>query len=345
MPKWKGDRPKYMWPRWRNGRWQTFYRRGGRCTLIRGEHLTAEWWASYADLHAGFEQTKPDGPRYGTLAHVAIEYKNGPKWSKLAEKTKTNYHAEIDALIELFGDAKVDQITRGVVVRLRDRIAEKRSPRAAIERIKVLRILLGQAYDMDLVDRNHALKIGNPIGYKAEPWRHWEDDEIELFLKGAQPRWRRAVTVLLYTGLRVGDAIKICRSDIKNNVLRWVTSKKKTPVVIPLHRDLIDELSRPMDVESVDYLIVGVKGSRFKHVTSVNHGIVKEFKLLGIDNPPPVHGLRKNAVMRLLQAGCSIEDVQAVTGQSADMVTHYGQQYDRERRARAAILKLEQLRK
>ena len=340
MPNWKGDRPKYMWPRWKSNRWDTFYRRNGKYTLIRGKPGTAEWWENYAEIHKGFEATKPEGPRYGTLAHVAVEYKNGPKWSKLADKTKTNYRAEIDALVDLFGDAKVDQITRSVVIGLRDKIAETRSPRAAIERIKVLRILLGQAYDMDLVDRNHALKTGNPIGYKSEPWRHWEDDEITLFLNHAAPRWRRAVNVLLHTGLRVGDAIKVRRGDIKDNVLRWVTNKTSTPVVIPLHKELIHELSLPMDVESV-YLLASVKGRPFKLVTSINHGIVREFKRLGIDNAPPIHGLRKNAVMRLLEAGCEVDDVHAVTGQSREMIAHYGQKYDRERRARAAILKLE----
>lgn len=340
MPKWKGDRPKYMWPRWKNNRWDTFYRRKGKYTLIQGTPGTAEWWANYAEIHKTFEPAKREGPTYGTLAHVAVEYQNGPKWSKLANKTRTTYRTEIDELLSLFGDAQVDQITRSVIVGLRDKVAETKSPRAAIERIKVLRILLGQAYDMDLVDRNHARNIGKPIGYKAEPWRHWEDEEISLFLSHAAPRWRRAVNVLLHTGLRVGDAIRVRRSDIKDNVLRWVANKTGTPVVIPLHSQLKFELSLPMEVESV-YLLASQKGLPFKLVTSINHGIVREFKRLGIEKPPPIHGLRKNAVMRLLEAGCEVDDVHAVTGQSREMIAHYGQKYDRERRARAAILKLE----
>lgn len=339
MPRWRGDRPKYVMPIHRNGRWHTYYRRGEKIIPIAGDPGTAAWYASYAEIHETFEPVKPEGPRYGTLAHVAAEYQQGQRWAALANKTKATYRAEVEALVELFGDAKVDQISRGVIVSLRDKIAKTKSPRAAIERIKVLRLLLGQAYNMDLVDRNHAMKIGPPVGYRAEPWRHWDDDELSLFLSHSAARWRRAVMVLLHTGLRAGDAVKVRRSDIKDGLLRWVAHKTNTPVVIPIHSELAAELERPMSVESM-FVIAGSKG-RPLLVGSISSGVAKEFRRLGIDQPPPIHGLRKNAVMRLLSVGVEIEDIHAITGQSHEMIKHYGKQYDRERRARAAILKME----
>ncbi len=53
------------------------------------------------------------------------------------------------------------------------------------------------------------------------------------------------------------------------------------------------------------------------------------------------HGLRKSAVCFLLEAGCSVEEVMAVTGQSRDMVDHYAADLNRQRLARRAIAKWE----
>lgn len=340
MPTWRGPMPDYLQPVRKGDKWHTYYRRAGQRFTIKGEPGTAEWWSNYAEIHAGFEPVRPDRPRLGTFAHVVAEYMESAKWLNLKDKTRVTYLAEIQELQKTLGDAKPDQITRPVIVTLRDRVAETKSARAAIERIKVLRILLGHAYDMGLVDRNHALKLPAPVGYRAEPWRPWTDDEIELFLKHAAPRWRRAVMVLLYTGLRVGDALSIRRKDIKGGILRWTASKTSVELVIPIHSSLAAELELPMEVESL-YLIHSLQGRQIKLTTSVNHGIVREFKRLGIDKPPPVHGLRKNAVMRLLEVGCTRDEVRAMTGQSDEMIDHYGQKFDRERLSRAAVTKLE----
>ena len=53
------------------------------------------------------------------------------------------------------------------------------------------------------------------------------------------------------------------------------------------------------------------------------------------------HGLRKSAVVFLLEAGCSIAEVASITGQSWKMVEHYARQVSQRRLAAEAILKWE----
>ena len=53
------------------------------------------------------------------------------------------------------------------------------------------------------------------------------------------------------------------------------------------------------------------------------------------------HGLRKSAVVMLLEAGCTTAEVAAITGQSFDMVEHYAKQVNQKKLAVAAILKWE----
>lgn len=53
------------------------------------------------------------------------------------------------------------------------------------------------------------------------------------------------------------------------------------------------------------------------------------------------HGLRKSAVVFLLEAGCTDAETAAITGQSRDMVEHYAKKVNQHRLATAAILKWE----
>src|SRR5207253_1724489 len=55
------------------------------------------------------------------------------------------------------------------------------------------------------------------------------------------------------------------------------------------------------------------------------------------------HGLRKSAVVMLLEAGCTDAEVAAITGQSREMVVHYAQQVNQRKLAAAAVLKWEAL--
>ena len=50
------------------------------------------------------------------------------------------------------------------------------------------------------------------------------------------------------------------------------------------------------------------------------------------------HGLRKSAVVTLLEAGCSDAEVAAITGQSRQMIEHYAKQVT-QKLAASAILK------
>jgi biotin operon repressor len=51
--------------------------------------------------------------------------------------------------------------------------------------------------------------------------------------------------------------------------------------------------------------------------------------------------LRKSAVVFLLEAGCTDAEVSAITGQSRQMVEHYGRQLNQKKLAASAVLKWE----
>ena len=59
------------------------------------------------------------------------------------------------------------------------------------------------------------------------------------------------------------------------------------------------------------------------------------------DNNRVFHGLRKSAVVFLLEAGCTDAEVSSITGQSRQMVEHYAKQVNQKKLAAAAVLKWE----
>jgi len=50
-----------------------------------------------------------------------------------------------------------------------------------------------------------------------------------------------------------------------------------------------------------------------------------------------IHGLRKTAVCRLLEAGCTDAQVGAVTGQSREMISHYAERVNQKTLASDAM--------
>ncbi|MDH3664127.1 MAG: tyrosine-type recombinase/integrase [Alphaproteobacteria bacterium] len=322
----------------RQGRPYFYYRRHGQFQRIWGEPCTAEWIDNYSRIHAAFEPRNMPDKKAGTFAAAAQAYMASPRFQNLATRTKGNYRIELDRLMPILGRSPLKNITRGVIIKLRDKLAES-SPRRAIEAIKVVNQVFERARDIDMIAANPAQGIGKPVGYKADPHRQSSLDDIETFLEGAQPVWRRALMVLLHTGLRREDAIRLRREHVRGGRIRIKTSKTKIDVVIPVSSALAVELDRPLQIDGLT-LIVGTRGRPIRGDV-LSHSIGKEAKRLGIEKPSPLHGLRKNAVMYLIEAGLSVEEVRAITGQSRQMIEHYGQAYNHEKVVDAAVRKLD----
>jgi hypothetical protein len=115
--------------------------------------------------------------------------------------------------------------------------------------------------------------------------------------------------------------------------------KTKVDVVIPITPALAAKLDLSLEIEGLT-LIVGRRGGPIRG-DALSHSIEKKAKRLGIKKPSPLHALRKNAVMHLIEAGLSVEEIRAITGQSRQMIEHYGQAYNREKVVDAAVRKLD----
>jgi len=125
---------------------------------------------------------------------------------------------------------------------------------------------------------------------------------------------------------------------ISGGLLAVKQGKTGKRLAIPLHKDLravLDTIPKRAvtiltSAEGTPWTPDGFQTSWRKHrpAVVVEKGLV-------------FHGLRKSAVVTLLEAGCTDAEVSAITGQSRAMVEHYARMVNQEKLARSAILRWE----
>jgi integrase len=146
---------------------------------------------------------------------------------------------------------------------------------------------------------------------------------------------RLAFDILLYTAQRVGDVVRMHRSDIRNGVITVVQQKTGAEVFVPLH----PALGRSIKAAPASGIyLVGDKNGRPITRRTLTVLISVATKAAGLPAECVAHGLRKAALRRLAEHGATSKEMQAISGhRSLAETERYTQQADQRRLARAAI--------
>jgi integrase len=163
----------------------------------------------------------------------------------------------------------------------------------------------------------------------------WPVDLVEMALE--DPQMRLPVGLLYFTGQRIGDVVRMGRGNLAQGVLSVTQQKTGKKLWITVHKRLAAILEADAPKGAMLFLV----NEHGKPLTDsgLRQRIQKWASARGFKIVP--HGLRRNAVNALLQAGCSAAEVGAITGQSLQMVEHYAKERNVEQLARGAILKFE----
>ena len=148
---------------------------------------------------------------------------------------------------------------------------------------------------------------------------------------------RRLIDMALYTGQRGGDLIKMLWSQYDGEGIQVVQGKTGARVWIPAHRDLQALLAEIPRNAAVILTRNGRPWASHNYIRRV-HAAVTKAGFSGYS----LHGLRRNATTRLLEAGCTTDEVKSITGHATTaMVELYGRDVNQRRMARSAVAKLE----
>jgi integrase len=187
------------------------------------------------------------------------------------------------------------------------------------------------------IDPTAGVKAPRP---RTEGFHAWTEAEISQY----EARWplgtreRLAFGVLLYTGLRRGDAVRAGPAMVTGGLLTIKTEKTGRELVLPILAPLRQSLEAgPVGRET------WIAGERGGPLTKESFGtwFKSACKGAGLAHCS-AHGLRKAGATRAANGGATVAQLEAIFGwDGGGMASLYTKKADRERLAREAMSKLE----
>jgi integrase len=210
--------------RHRRAVWYVRIGKGPRIRL-RAEFGSPDFDAEYQTALSGRPRPRKAGPRAGTLAWLLERYRETTAWTTLSAATRRQRENIFKHVLDTAGEQPFVKITEQTIVAGRERRAS--TPAQARNFLDAMRGLFRWAFDAKHVARDPTASIKNPKRKKGPGFKKWSEEEVERY----EARWalgtkeRVWLDVLLYTGLRRGDAVIIGRQHVRNGVATLQTEK------------------------------------------------------------------------------------------------------------------------
>jgi integrase len=338
MLKTKSGLPKYCcWNTDQHGRRRVRFRKRGFTTYVAGIPWSEDFMRQYAAAlegvkaqlaNIGAHRTKP-----GSVNALCVSYYRSPEFRGLKPSTQAMRRNIIERFRNEHGDKPVARLGRAHIT---DIIGAKAStPEAANNLLKVLRVLLNYAVGIAMIALNPALTVKRYRG-RGGGFHTWTEGEIKQF-ESRHPignRARLGLALLLNTAQRRSDVVRMGWQHVRGDSIAVRQQKTDTPLLIPMHPDLVQALAS-VPKTNLTFLLTE-KGAPFTPA-GFGNWFRKKCDLAGLPQCS-AHGLRKAAATRLANAGCSANQIMAVTGhKSLSQVAPYVRDADQQRLARQAL--------
>lgn len=286
--------------------------------------------ASYAAF-LGARERRNNVAESPTVKFASNSYQRDPKFKRRAASTQDTYLTYIKILEDEMGDAPVADVKRADIRYMLDKMSDR--PGAANMLALVCRNIFAFAIEREWVDANPASGIA-AFEQSDDTHEPWPETLVAEAL--ADPDVRLPVALLYYTAQRIGDVCKMRWNDVRDGFIEVKQQKTDKELDIRLHSDLRTILEQTPKAAMT--ILVGPKGGALRTAT-LRLRLQAWAAARGHEVVP--HGLRKNAVNALLEAGCSVGETSAISGQSLAMVERYAKRRNNRKMGDAAILKWE----
>jgi len=200
-----------------------------------------------------------------------------------------------------------------------------------------MRGLFRWAHQAKLVKVDPTAGVGNPRLKAGDGFMAWTEEHVAAY----QARWtlgtreRVWLDVLLYTGLRRGDAVRLGRQHVRAGAIRAEKNGVEVPVKI------YPVLQLTLDAGPCGDLAF-ICGERGQPLTKGDLRKYVQGRMQGGWLPGSAHGVRKIAATRMAEAEAMESELMAVFGWiDAKMATHYTRTANRKRLAAQSMTKLE----
>ncbi|KPU83518.1 hypothetical protein JI58_08640 [Marinosulfonomonas sp. PRT-SC04] len=275
-----------------------------------------------------------------TFSHVIDRYERSPEFVRLAPRTKADYRKHLSFLDEKIGHLEPKSIERFHVIQWRDTWAKK-SPHTANYRLRILKIVMERAIDFGLLPTGgNRAKGVSEVKYEKRERLPWPDELIGAAREAADQRTRLLFELLLGTGQRIGDVLKMKWSDYDGEAISVRQAKTKTNLWIPAPQMLLQALANAPR-RSV-FILTNHAGTGPWSYRGAADGMMTLRRKIGAE-AYDIHALRYTATAELARAGLEDDLIMAITGHKTHkMVQLYAGAARQKARARVANAAREQ---
>jgi integrase len=323
----------------RHGKSRYYFRRKGFATVPLPSPGSPGFSAAYEAANAALLTPAAASNRVrflpGSFGWAVEQFMASPAYAARAHNTRVQDKRVFDELRMTFGAGMLRDLRDRHVKNIRDYFRQKFSTSiadSAVSRVSVLWQFADQHLNIDL-GANPTVGITrlHKVLHEHAPW---PDDVIAAFEAHAPGHLRLAVMLLLYTGQRRSDVVKMRWSQFDGDVIEVAQQKTGEYVAIPCHHRLKAILAAlPRRSE---FILTGERGQPYQG-GSLSVMVRNQLRAIGIHGYS-VHGLRKNAAQALAEAQCSIPEIMAITGhRSPGMAMHYAKRAEKKRLAKSAM--------
>lgn len=274
----------------------------------------------------------------GSFDDLISRFYRSTDWVTPTESSKSTYRGIIERFRAKHGHRMVAEMKFEHVDRILAQMAG--TPAAANNLRKVLSRLMEYAVRIGMASRNPVRGVRK---FKTNPegWHPWTDEEIAKF-EQRHPlgtKARLALALLLYTGQRRSDVVRIGRQHIRNGKISLTQQKTRASLVLPVHSELAKAIAAMPRHEHLTFLVTSF-GKPF-----TKEGFGNWFRdrcdEAGLSNCS-AHGLRKSFTRRLVYAGLTHAQGKALTGHATDAeFNRYARHANQEQLAEEGMANLE----
>lgn len=308
----------------RHEKWHLRYRAKGQPTYyFKTRPGQAGFWEEYEQAKAG----KPDAPaqrtsmrtKPGSISALIAVYYGTPEFTGLADSSRKTYRNMLERFREAHGDKQVATLTRAHIKAIIGSMSA--TPAAANNLLDRLRVLMKLAMDDGWRPDDPTYRVK---GFKlsGDGFHTWTEDDIAQFCErypiGTSARL--AMGLMLYTGQRRSDMVKMGWQHITGDRIRVHQLKTDAMLSIPIHAELAEILANATRTNMP--ILLTQFGKPFT-ANGFGNRMRKWCTDAGLAECTS-HGLRKAAARRMAEAGCSNKEIMAITGHQTDKeVTRY----------------------
>lgn len=346
MPK---DKPKHVDAiKTRHGTTIYYFRVGkGQRLRLPADPASPEFKRAYTEALMAHLAGTLKVPDEKTLGWLIDQYQASPLYAALAKETFKQFRYQFKKMKERAAAAPLRELTQESIVKGRE--SRRHKPSDANKYLRASKHLFAFAIENGWMKENPAKAVeGVPLPNKKTGFLQWEEEDLERF----EARWpigtreRLAMDLLLYTGVRRSDVVRLGRQHMRKNGEIVIRTEKSVnsgnPVEVTI--SILPPLARSIAATKTgDLTFLVTQYGRPWVKESFGNWFKEACKEAGVrDGGKAAHGLRKVAASRAAEAGATEAELNAMFGwlEGSGEAAHYIRKANRAKLARSGRAKV-----